>query len=119
MIIAHFFTRKVKGVLHLYVETTSSNGIVQPSPTAQRLMPVDLSEPRTKWIRDAYYAFVKKYPDLILLDSMENHFRLESDHPSFDLVFKPKPKRVKKKEETPEEILDRSIGHSAEAPSPE
>jgi hypothetical protein len=92
MIIAHFFVRKVKKKPHLFVETTSSNGLEQPAPAAQMLMPLE-SDNRQKWVRDAYYEFTKRYPGLVLLDSMNNYMKLESDHPSFDLVFKPKPKR--------------------------
>lgn len=102
MIIAHFFVRKVKKKPHLFVETTSSNGLEQPAPAAQMLMPLE-TDNRQKWVRDAYYEFSKRYPGLVLLDSMNNYIRLESDHPSFDLVFKPKPKRTRKKKDTKDE----------------
>ena len=59
------------------------------------LMAVDANDKRQKWVRDAYYEFVKRYPDLVLLDSMNNALRLESDHPSFDMVFKPKSRTRK------------------------
>lgn len=89
MIIAHFFLRTVRHKPVLYVETTSSRGLAQPSPAARALCEVSLSERRENWVRQAYYAFSKLFPDLILLDSMENSLRLESEHPSFDLVFRP------------------------------
>lgn len=97
MIIAHFFLRNVRRKPRLFVETTSSNGLEQPAPAAIDLMPVDLSEDRKKWIRDAYYEFIKRFPDLVLKDSMDNYLRLESDHPAFDMVFKPKRLLRKKK----------------------
>ena len=95
MIVAHFFIRNVRRKPYLFVETTSSDGIEQPAPAAQMLMAVDANDKRQKWVRDAYYEFVKRYPDLVLLDSMNNALRLESDHPSFDMVFKPKSRTRK------------------------
>lgn len=92
---AHFFIRNVRRKPYLFVETTSSDGIEQPAPAAQMLMAVDVNDKRQKWVRDAYYEFVKRYPDLVLLDSMNNALRLESDHPSFDMVFKPKSRTRK------------------------
>lgn len=98
MIIAHFFIRKVRKVPYLFVETTSSEGLEQPSPAAKQLMVLTGTD-RKKWVRDAYYEFTKLYPDLVLLDTMKNNLRLESDHPAFDLVFTPKRllKRRKRK----------------------
>lgn len=95
MIVAHFFVRKMRKKPYLFVETTSSNGLEQPAPAAMMLMPLDEAEPhdRQKWIRNAYYEFVKRFPDLVLLDSMDNYLRLASDHPSFDMVFRPKRRR--------------------------
>lgn len=93
MIIAHFFTRSIRKKPYLYVETTSSDGLEQPAPAATRLMPLDLSTDRKRWIRDAYYEFVKRYPGLVLLDPMNNQMRLDSDHPAFDLVFVPEVKK--------------------------
>ena len=90
VIIAHFFTRKVRGKTHLFVETTSSNGLEQPEPAAIDLMTVDESVRRQEWVRQAYYEFEKKHPNLVLFDTMDNFVRLESSRPSFDLVFKPK-----------------------------
>lgn len=95
MIVAHFFIRNVRRKPYLFVETTSSDGLEQPAPAAQMLMVVDVNDKRQKWVRDAYYEFVKRYPDLVLLDSMNNALRLESDHPSFDMVFKPKSRTRK------------------------
>lgn len=105
MIIAHFFVRKVKKKPHLFVETTSSNGIEQPAPAAIMLMPLE-GEDRQKWIRDAYYEFSKRHPELVLLDSMDNYLRLASDHPAFDLVFRPKRTRKKKLDERQDEAKD-------------
>lgn len=99
MIIAHFFLRNVRKEPRLFVETTSSNGLEQPAPAAINLMPVNLADDRRKWIRDAYYEFIKRFPDLVLKDSMDNYLRLESDHPAFDMVFKPKRLMRKKKTE--------------------
>lgn len=110
MIVAHFFVRKVKKKPFLFVETTSSNGLVQPAPAAQKLMPLEETDNRQKWIRDAYYEFIKLYPDLVLLDSLNNYMRLESDHPSFDLVFRPKPKR-KRNQKKDEGLTDEDIDH--------
>lgn len=90
MIVAHFFLRRVRKKPVLFVETTSSQGIEQPSPAAQPLCEVSESGRRQDWLRKAYYAFSKKFPGLELVDAMENTIRLESDHPSFDLVFRPK-----------------------------
>ena len=94
MIVAHFFLRNVRGKSSLYLETTSSQGLEQPSPAAQFLVEVDPKENRRNWIKKGYYAFVKKFPGLVLVDALENTIRLESDHPSFDLVFRPKSLRV-------------------------
>ena len=98
MIIAHFFVRNVRKKPHLFVETTSSDGLEQPVPAAKMLMEVDPGEKKQKWIRDAYYEFSKQHPELVLLDTMNNALRLESDHPSFDMVFRPKKKRGSKDE---------------------
>jgi len=110
MIIAHFFLRNVKKEPRLFVETTSSNGLEQPAPAAINLMPVKLTDDRKKWIRDAYYEFTKRFPDLVLKDSMDNYLRLESSHPAFDMVFKPKRlvkrKSAPKKHEDNEDIED-------------
>lgn len=107
MIVAHFFTRKKQKKPYLFVETTSSNGLEQPVPVAQQLMPLEENVTnRSKWVRDAYYEFTKKFPDLVLLDSMDNHLRLESDRPAFDLVFRPKrlcKKSTQKKDRDPKE----------------
>jgi hypothetical protein len=109
VIVAHFFVRKIKKKPYLFVETTSSNGVEQPAPAAMMLMPLsaaDAPQDRQKWIRDAYYEFIKRYPDLTLLDSMDNYLRLASDHPSFDMVFRPKRRRKAKAKEEPEEHAD-------------
>lgn len=89
MIIAHFFLRNVRKQPYLFVETTSSQGLEQPSPAAQMLVGVSESERRQEWVKKAYYAFTNKFPNLVLVDAMENTLRLESDRPSFDLVFRP------------------------------
>jgi len=90
MIIAHFFLRNVRKQPFLFVETTSSQGLEQPSPAAQMLVQVSYDDRRQDWVKKAYYEFVKKFPNLVLIDAMENSLRLESSHPSFDLVFRPK-----------------------------
>lgn len=92
MIIAHFFLRNVKKKPYLFVETTSSQGLEQPSPAAQMLVEVSMGDKRANWIKKAYYEFSNKFPNLMLLDVMENTIRIESDHPSFDLVFVPREK---------------------------
>lgn len=89
MIIAHFFLRNVNKKSYLFVETTSSQGLEQPSPAAQMLVEVSPDDKRKNWIKKAYYAFSEKFPCLMLVDVMENTIRLESEHPSFDLVFVP------------------------------
>lgn len=89
MIVAHFFLRNVRKQPTLFVETTSSQGLEQPAPAAQALVEVSEDENRRTWIRKAYYAFTKKFKGLVLVDALENSLRLESDHPSFDLVFRP------------------------------
>lgn len=93
MIIAHFFIRNIRKKPHLFVETTSSDGLEQPAPAATMLMAVDPNDKKQKWVRDAYYEFSRRHPELVLLDTMNNSLRLESDHPSFDMVFRPKKKR--------------------------
>jgi len=77
----------------------------QPAPAAINLMPVKLTDDRKKWVRDAYYEFTKRFPDLVLKDSMDNYLRLESSHPAFDMVFKPK-RLVRKKSHDHEEQED-------------
>jgi hypothetical protein len=94
MIIAHFFIRNVRKKPHLFVETTSSDGLEQPEPAATMLMAVDPNDKKQKWVRDAYYAFSKRHPELVLLDTMNNTLRLESDHPSFDMVFRPRKRKA-------------------------
>ena len=115
MIIAHFFLRKVRRQPRLFVETTSSNGLEQPAPAAIDLMPVDMSSDRNKWMRDAYYEFTRRFPDLVLKDSMDNYLRLESDHPSFDMVFKPR-RKTRKKEPVNEEARKDEATDEAEEP---
>ena len=90
MIVAHFFLRNVRKRTTLFVETTSSYGLEQPAPAAIPLCEVSEKEDRRAWIRKAYYAFKKKFDGLVLVDALDNSLRLESDHPSFDLVFRPK-----------------------------
>ncbi len=92
MIIAHFFLRNVKKKPYIFVETTSSQGLEQPSPAAQMLVEVSMEDKRANWIKKAYYEFSNKFPSLMLVDVMENTIRIESDHPAFDLVFVPRDK---------------------------
>ena len=89
MIVAHFFLRNVRKKPTLFVETTSSQGLEQPVPAAQALCEVSEEDNRRTWIRKAYYAFTKKFKGLVLVDALDTSLRLESDHPSFDLVFRP------------------------------
>lgn len=113
MIIAHFFLRDVKegrAKRHvLFVETTSSQGLEQPCPAARPLVDVSMRTRRQEWVKKAYYAFSEMFPELVLVDAMENSLRLESDHPSFDLVFRPKAMPPSATESLAESARDASI----------
>lgn len=107
MIIAHFFIRNIRRKPHLFVETTSSDGLEQPAPAATMLMAVDPNDKKQKWVRDAYYEFSRRHPELVLLDTMNNSLRLESDHPSFDMVFRPRKRRGPRDEHDEEKQEER------------
>ena len=115
MIIAHFFLRNVRKKPTLFVETTSSQGLEQPVPAAQALCEVSEEDNRRTWIRKAYYAFTKKFKGLVLVDALDNSLRLESDHPSFDLVFRPELRKEHARDASVSSVIRNLFGKKKEA----